>query len=75
MMPLAMVSENEVVRLVALRGGRGMNKRLADMGLNVGMTVRVVRCIQNGPMILDVKDSRLAIGRGMAHHLMVEIAK
>jgi ferrous iron transport protein A len=73
MMPLAMVSENEVVRLVALRGGRGMNKRLADMGLTIGMTVRVIRRIQNGPMILDVKDSRLAIGRGMAHHLIVEI--
>ena len=74
MMPLSMVSENEVVRLVALRGGRGMNKRLADMGLNIGMTVRVIRRIQNGPMILDVKDSRSAIGRGMVHHLMVEIA-
>jgi ferrous iron transport protein A len=72
MMPLSMVSENEVVRLVALRGGRGMNKRLADMGLNIGMTVRVIRRIQNGPMILDVKDSRLAIGSGMVHRLMVE---
>lgn len=73
MMSLAMVSEGEIVRLVALRGGRGMNKRLADLGLNVGMTIRVIRRIANGPIILDVKDSRLAIGRGMAHHLMVEV--
>lgn len=73
MMPLAMVSEGEVVRLVSLRGGRGLNKRLADLGLNIGMTLRVIRHIQNGPMILDVKDSRLAIGRGMAHHMLVEV--
>lgn len=73
MMPLAMVSEGEVVRLIALRGGRRMNRRLADLGLTIGMTLRVVRRIHRGPMILDVKDSRLAIGRGMAHHLMVEV--
>ncbi len=73
MLPLAMVSEGEEVRLVALRGGRGMNRRLADLGLNIGMTLRVIRRIQNGPMILDVKDSRLAIGRGMAHHMLVEV--
>lgn len=73
MMPLTMVSEGEVVRLVALRGGRGMNKRLADLGLNIGMSLRVVQRIRGGPMILAVKDSRLAIGRGMAHHMMVEV--
>lgn len=73
MMPLAMVSEGEVVRLVSLRGGRGLNKRLADLGLNIGMTLRVIRRTENGPMILDVKDSRLAIGRGMAHHMLVEV--
>lgn len=72
-MPLTMVSEGEVVRLVALRGGRGMNKRLADLGLNIGMSLRVVQRIRGGPMILAVKDSRLAIGRGMAHHMMVEV--
>ena len=73
MMPLAMVSEGEVVRLVSLRGGRELNKRLADLGLNIGMTLRVIRRIQNGPMILLVKDSRLAIGRGMADRMWVEV--
>lgn len=73
MMPLAMVHEGEEVRLVFIRGGRGMRKRLADLGLNVGMNVRVIRRILKGPMIIGVKESRLALGRGMAHHVMVDI--
>jgi Fe2+ transport system protein FeoA len=74
MMPLAMVAPGEEVRLTAIRGGRRMRKRLADLGLNLGLTVRVVQRDVQGPLILAVKDSRLALGRGMAHRIMVEPA-
>lgn len=73
MMPLTMVSPGEDVRLSAIRGGRRMRKRLADLGLNLGMTVRVVQRDGHGPLILGVKDTRLALGRGMAHKIMVEL--
>ena len=73
MMPLAMVSPGEEVRLVAIRGGQRLRKRLADLGLNVGMTVRVMQRDEYGPLILAVKDSRLALGRGMAHKIMIEL--
>lgn len=72
-MPLVMVSEGEEVRLVGIRGGLNLRRRLADLGLNIGMTFRIVRVNPNGPLILAVKDSRLALGRGMAHKVMVEI--
>jgi Fe2+ transport system protein FeoA len=49
-----------------------MRRRLADMGLTLNMPLRVVQRNGHGPLILAVKDSRLAIGRGMAHHIMVE---
>ncbi len=71
-MPLAMVAPGEEVRLTAIRGGRRMRRRLADLGLNLGLTVRVVQRDGHGPLILAVKDSRLALGRGMAHRIMVE---
>jgi Fe2+ transport system protein FeoA len=71
--PLVLVSEGEEVRLVAVRGGLNLRKRLADLGLNIGMTVRVVRVNPHGPLILAVKDGRLALGRGMAHKVMVNI--
>jgi Fe2+ transport system protein FeoA len=72
MMPLVMVQPGEEVRLVAVQGGLRLRKRLADLGLNLGMTVRVLQHNGHGPLILAVKDSRLALGRGMAHKIMVQ---
>jgi len=73
MMPLAMVAPGEEVRLTAIHGGLRMRKRLADLGLNLGMTVRVIQRDGHGPLILAVKGSRLALGRGMAHKIEVEL--
>ena len=72
MLPLAMISAGEDVQLVNVVGGRVLRKRLADLGLNPGMNLRVVQVDPQGPMILAVKDSRIALGRGMAQKVMVE---
>ena len=70
-LPLSNVLPGETVELVEIHSGRTLRKRLADLGLNIGMTVRVVQGNHHGPVILAVKeDSRLAIGRGMAHKIM-----
>lgn len=73
MMTLAMASPGEEVRLTAIHGGQRMRKRLADLGLNIGMTVRVLQHNGHGPLLLAVKDSRLALGRGIAHKVRVEL--
>ena len=71
-MPLSMVSPGETVELVQIREGRRLRKRLADLGLSVGLNVRVVQNCFHGPLILAVKeDARLAIGRGMARQILV----
>ncbi len=72
MMPLRMAQPGETVRLVALHGGHQMRRRLADMGLTLNMPLRLVQRNGHGPVIVDVKGTRLAIGRGMSHHIMVE---
>jgi Fe2+ transport system protein FeoA len=71
-MTLANAKIGQTFRLVAIDGGAQLRRRLADLGLNTGMTVEVVNSIKAGPMILSVKDSRLAIGRGMAEKIIVE---
>jgi len=71
MMPLAMAQPGETVRLVALRGGHRMRRRLADLGLTLNMPLHLVQRNGHGPLIVAVKDARLAIGRGMAHHIIV----
>jgi len=69
--PLTMASPGEDVRLVEIRGGHQMRKRLADLGLNLGMPLRVVNANGGGPLIIAVRDCRLGLGRGMAHRIMV----
>lgn len=71
-MPLSAVAPGETVELVAIQEGRRIRKRLADLGLSTGLTVRVVQNSFMGPLILAIKeDSRLAIGRGVAHKIRV----
>lgn len=71
-MTLSNAKVGESVRLLSVRGGTHIRRRLADLGLNTGMTVKIINGIESGPMILSVKDSRLAIGRGMAEKIIVE---
>lgn len=71
-MPLSLAQSGETVELVEIRGCHRMRKRLADLGLNIGMKVRVVQGNNGGQKILAVKeDSRLAIGQGMSHKIIV----
>lgn len=70
-MPLSMVRTGEVVQVVGIRAGWGLQRRLADMGLTVGVEVRVVNSQGRGPVVLDLRGSRLCLGHGVAHKVMV----
>jgi Fe2+ transport system protein FeoA len=70
--PLALASQGEQVIIDEFRGGRKLRQRLLDLGLNQGASVRVIKNEMHGPLIIAVKeDGRLALGRGMSHHIMV----
>jgi len=71
-MPLTMATPGERVRLVAVRGERGICRRLADLGLTPGTVLRVLSADSRGCLIVALKDdSRLALGRGMANRIQV----
>ncbi|MEM1576121.1 MAG: FeoA family protein [Archaeoglobaceae archaeon] len=64
--------ENAVgkVRVVEITGGKGFARRLADMGLTPGQIVEV---LTNGPpVIVRVRDTKIALGRGIARKVIVE---
>jgi len=70
-MPLAVACAGERVRIAELEGGRGLRQRLMSMGLNIGSEIEVIRKGCPGPFLIAVGDTRLAIGAGMAHKIMV----
>jgi len=60
------------------RRGRtwGLLKRLMDMGLTPGTKITVVKAAPfRGPIEIYVRGSRLALGRGMARRIFVEMDK
>ena len=69
--PLVMARDGERVRIVALRAGRGMDRRLVEMGLAIGMEVQILQRQADGPLLLAVRDMRLGLGRAMAHKILV----
>jgi len=69
--PLSMVGVGETVRLVKVDAGRGLNSRLAAMGLVANTELTVVSNSHPGPFVVIVKDSKVMLGRGMAHKIMV----
>ena len=71
MMPLSMVSPSEVVEVVTVRAGWGLQKKLAEMGLNPGVKVKIINSHGAGPVVINVRGSRLALGHGVAHKIMV----
>ncbi len=73
--PLAMVSSGEVVTMVSTRAGWGLTRRLADMGLVPGTKLRVINNQMPGPLIIDLRGSRLILGHGMAQKILVEVIK
>lgn len=74
-MPLAMVSPGEEVTMVDIRAGRGLTRRLADMGLIPGTPLRVITSQMSGPILIDLRGSRLVLGHGIAQKIMVEAGK
>ena len=72
MMPLSMAPVGVPLAIKGFRGGFRMRRRLADLGMNVGMDISIISNQHHGPLLVMIKDSRFAIGRGIAHHVFVQ---
>lgn len=68
--PLSMTATGEKVKLEKIVGGEGLSNRLAALGLTPGTELCIVQDA-GGPLLVSVRDSRIALGRGMAHRIMV----
>jgi len=68
-LPLTLVSAGEKVRVERFLGGTQALSRLAAMGITAGEVLEVIN--NCGPIIVSVKDARLAIGQGLAQKILV----
>ena len=54
-------------------GRRRIVKRLLDLGLTKGCNFRVIQSLGRGPVLVEVRGTRIAIGHGLASQVLVEI--
>ncbi len=59
--------------IVALRGGAGLQHKLADMGLNPGCRFELISVVPGGRVMLNTDHGRLALGHGMAEKILVRV--
>ena len=70
MMPLTMANPGEKVVIRKITGRDDVRQHLAELGFVVDSEVMVVSEI-SGNLIVQVKDSRVALNRDMANRIMI----
>ncbi len=69
-MPLSMVSAGETVRIQRVGGKAETRQFLENLGFVTGGEVTVIT-VMDGNLIVQIKESRVAINREMATKIMV----
>ncbi len=70
MMPLTMAQAMDTVTIQKITGKDEVRQHLAELGFVVGAAVTVVSQFA-GNLIVQVKDSRVALDRSMATRIMI----
>mgnify|MGYP000166428534 FL=1 len=70
MMPLMLAGIGEENTIKKIGGSPGIKKHLEDLGFVVGGSVTIVNAL-GGNVIVNVKESRVAISEEMARRIMV----
>ena len=70
-LPLGAAEPGRRLRVAGLAGGPALRARLAALGLLPGTDVTIIRRQGHGPLVVDVRGSRVALGRAVARHIQV----
>ena len=71
MVPLTKLKVGETGVVGRLDGGRGLIGRLAVLGFTPDAEVTMLQNFGRGPLIVTVRDTRIALGRGEAGKVRV----
>ncbi len=69
---LTTIESGKSVILLYIDGGYGSQKKLLDMGLIPGESIKIINNSGLGSLTVNIKGSRLALGRGLAEKIFVK---
>lgn len=73
--PLSRLRPGEQGEIAELLGGQTLRSRMLSLGLTPGAPVTILQNYGHGPLIIRVRDTRVALGRGEAEKVMVRRRK
>ena len=72
--PLPQLEKGKIGIIKKLAGGWGLQRKISSLGLRVGKEIRVLSTQPfRGPLVISVDNMRIALGRGMANKIIVEL--
>ena len=69
--PLSNAVAGDRLIITALRAGKGLGRRLADLGLPIWTEIEVVHRQHGGRLVVARELTRVALGAGMSQMIMV----
>jgi ferrous iron transport protein A len=60
-------------RVIDVAGGKGMIMKLSAQGIMPGMIIHKTGELRGGPVLLRIGGSQVAVGRGLARRVLVEV--
>ncbi|MHA3962828.1 MAG: FeoA family protein [Candidatus Thorarchaeota archaeon SMTZ1-45] len=54
---------------------RGVTKRLLDLGLTKGCTFKVIQGSSHGPVLVEIRGTRIALGHQLASRVIVQVVE
>ena len=72
--PLTKMHAGQSGKVIEIEGGRNVLNRLNSLNIRIGKEVtKVSSMLMRGPVTVEVGNSRVAIGYGMARRIMVKL--
>jgi ferrous iron transport protein A len=72
---LSNIRPGNMAIIASLQEGNEINRRLTSLGFTPGVHVEIVQNFGRGPMIVSVRGTRVALGRGEATRIFVRQAE
>ena len=68
---LTTLRSGQTATIQSLCGGAGFRSRLAALGFTPGASIKMLQNLGQGPIIVTIRDTRIALGRGEACRIRV----
>ncbi|HEY9077975.1 MAG TPA: FeoA family protein [Anaerolineaceae bacterium] len=69
--PLTELKVGEHAHIVSIPSGRMIQQRLVSIGITPGIEVTMTQNYHHGPLVVTVRDTRIALGTGEAKRILV----